>query len=312
VTEPPPMTEPRSYYGQPVLKKPVWTWEIPTYFFTGGVAGASAGLAYLSELRGDEALARRAWSVALAGVSVSPVLLISDLGRPGRFLNMLRMFKITSPMSVGSWILMVSGTTTAVAAAHSWLRLFPRLSRLARPAAAVAGLPLSTYTAALIANTSIPVWHDARRLLPFVFGTGAALSAGAACVVVTPLEQAASARRLALGATAAELVVKQAMERRLGDQGRPYQQGAAARFGHVGRACLTAGAALLATRGSRSRTGAAVAGTLLLAGAASVRFSVFKAGTESATDPEYVVGQQRARIDRGNGAERPARAAAAP
>ena len=94
-----------SYYGRPVIKEPVWTPEIPVYFFTGGLAGASAGLGVLAELRGNEVLARRAWAVALAGVAVSPVLLISDLGVPTRFLNMLRMFKVTSPMSVGSWIL---------------------------------------------------------------------------------------------------------------------------------------------------------------------------------------------------------------
>jgi Polysulphide reductase, NrfD len=296
------VTEPRSYYGQPVLKEPVWSWEIPIYFFTGGLGGASAGLAYLCELRGHDELARRAWAAAVAGVAVSPPLLISDLGRPSRFLNMLRMVKITSPMSIGSWILMASGTTTTIAAAHSWFRLMPRVAKLARPAAAVFGLPLSTYTAALVANTSVPVWRDARQLLPFVFGSGAALSAGAAGVLITPPEHAGAARRLALGATVAELALKEAMEHRLGDQGRPYQQGAAARFGHVGRACLTAGTALLAARGSRSRAAAAVAGTLLLAGAASVRWSVFKAGFASAADPAYVVGQQRERIDDG---ERP-------
>jgi formate-dependent nitrite reductase membrane component NrfD len=294
------VTERRSYYGQPVLKKPVWTGEIPVYFFTGGVAGASAGFAYLLELRGDEVLARRAWAAALAGVAVSPALLISDLGKPARFLNMLRMFKVTSPMSVGSWILTVSGTTTAVAAAHSWLRLFPRLSKLARPAAAVFGLPLSTYTAALVANTAIPVWHDARRLLPFVFGSGAGLSGGAACVLITPPRDAGPARRLAIAGSVAELALKEVMEQRLGEQGRPYRTGAAATFGHVGRACLTAGSALLLKRGARSRPAAAAAGALLLTGALSVRWSVYKAGFTSVADPGYVIGQQRGRIERGD------------
>jgi formate-dependent nitrite reductase membrane component NrfD len=293
------VTEPRSYYGQAVLKEPVWSWEIPIYFFTGGVAGASAGFAYLCDLRGDEVLARRAWAAALAGVSVSPLLLISDLGKPIRFLNMFRMFKITSPMSVGSWILGVSGATTTAAAAHAWLELFPGLAKLARPTAALFGLPLSTYTAALVANTSVPVWRDARQLLPFVFGSGAALTAGAACAVITPPEYAAPARRLAVAATVAELGFKEVMEKRLGETGAPYRKGAAAAFSHAGRACLTVGAGLLATRGSRSRAAAAAAGTLLLAGALCVRWSVFKAGSASAADPRYVVGPQRGRIDRG-------------
>jgi Polysulphide reductase, NrfD len=86
----------RSYHGQPVIKEPTWTWEVPTYFFTGGMGGASAGLAYLAGLRGNDVLARRAWAASLGAIGVSPVFLISDLGRPARFLNMLRMFKVTS------------------------------------------------------------------------------------------------------------------------------------------------------------------------------------------------------------------------
>ena len=202
------MTEIRSYHGQPVIKQPTWTWEIPVYFFTGGVAGASAGLAYLSGLRGNDVLARRAWITGAVAIGVSPPLLISDLGRPARFLNMLRMFKVTSPMSVGSWILSASGAATAVAAANELTGLFPRASKIARPAAALAGLPLSTYTAALIANTAVPVWHEGRRWLPFVFGSGAALSAGAAAVAVTPVEHARPARRLALAAAAVEVAIQ--------------------------------------------------------------------------------------------------------
>src|SRR5437764_7429222 len=139
------MTEINTYHGQPVIKEPVWTWEIPTYFFTGGLAGASAGLAYLSELRGNDVLARRAWANALVAVTASPALLTSDLGKPLRFLNMLRMIKVTSPMSLGSWTLLASESTTAVVMANQLTGLFPRASRVARPAAAILGLPLSTY-----------------------------------------------------------------------------------------------------------------------------------------------------------------------
>jgi hypothetical protein len=283
-----------------VIKEPTWTWEIPCYFFTGGLAGASAGLAYLSELRGDSVLARRAWGTAMLGVSASPVLLISDLGKPSRFLNMLRMFKVTSPMSVGSWILSISGTTTAIAAAHSWFGLFPRLSKLARPIAMLVGLPLSTYTAALVANTAVPVWHEARRTLPFVFGAGAGLSAGAAALIATPPRDAGAARRLALVGVVAEMASKELMERRLGAQGEPYKHGSAKKFGDVGRACLLVGTALLVRRGSASRGAAASAGTLLLTGALSARWSVFKAGFASVADPQYVVGPQREKIETGS------------
>ena len=304
---------PRSYYGQPVIKEPIWTWEIPTYFFTGGVAGASAGLAFLSGLRGNDVLARRAWANALVGVTVSPALLTSDLGVPLRFVNMLRMFKVTSPMSVGSWILSASGLATVVSAANAWTGLFPRAGKLARPAAALLGLPLSTYTAALVSNTAVPVWHESRRMLPFVFGSGAALSAGAAAVAVTPPASAKPARRLALASALLDVAIKEAMVKRLGEQGEPFKEGQAGLFRHVMQGSIAAGTALLVAQGGRSRAAAAVAGALLCAGALSARWSTFRAGFQSAADPSYVVGPQRAAIGRGErrgAARREARAAA--
>jgi hypothetical protein len=291
--------ETASYHGQPVLKEPIWTWEIPCYFFTGGLAGASAGLAYLSGLRGNDELARRAWAASFAGVAASPPFLISDLGRPVRFMNMFRMFKVTSPMSVGSWILGASGATTALAALNAWTGLFPRTARLARPAAALLGLPLSTYTAALVANTAVPVWHNSRRLLPFVYGSGAAQTAAAVAVASTPPEYAAPARRLAIAGALFEVGAKEVMHHQLGEHGEPYKEGAGALFGHLSRACNLTGAALLYRRGARSRAAAITGGALLCAGALSARWSTFKAGFQSASDPKYVVGPQRAMIERG-------------
>jgi DMSO reductase anchor subunit len=282
-----------------VIKPPTWTWEIPCYFYTGGLAGASAGLAYLSHLRGNQVLARRAWAASTAGIAVSPALLTSDLGRPLRFLNMLRMFKVTSPMSVGSWILAVSGASTGLATLDAWSGRFPRTGRVTRPVAAAFGLPLCTYTGALIANTAVPVWHESRRWLPFVFGSGAALSAAAAAAIATPTEHAAPARRLAVGAAALELGLIELMKRRLGVHAEPYGHGAPARFARVSQACIVSGAVITARAATRSRAAAAAGGLLLSAGALSARWSVFKAGFESATDPRYVLGPQRAGIDRG-------------
>jgi len=295
------VAEVRSYHGQPVIKEPIWTWEIPCYFYTGGMAGASAGLAWLAELRGNDELARRAWAVSLGSVMTSPALLTSDLGKPLRFLNMLRMFKVTSPMSVGSWILSASALTTTLATAQTWLGVFPRLGRAAKPAATILGLPLSTYTAALIANTAVPVWHEARAELPFVFGAGAALSAGAAAVMAAPPEVAAPARRLALGGAVAELALEQLMEKRLGDLGEPYEQGTPHRLAQVSRVTIAAGAGLLAAAGGRSRAASVVAGALMSAGALATRWSIFKAGFKSASDPKYTVRHQRERIERGQG-----------
>ncbi len=289
----------RSYHGQAVLKQPVWTWEIPCYFFVGGLGGASAGLAWAAELRGQKVLARRAWGTSLAALSVSPGLLISDLGRPERFVNMLRMFKVTSPMSVGSWILAGSGLSTGIAALNTYSGRLGAPARAAKPAAALLGLPLSTYTAALLSNTAIPVWHESRRTLPYVFAAGAALSAGAAVSAVTPLEHAGPARRLALGAAVVETGLGAVMERQLGEHGEAYTAGSPYRYSRLAQACIAGGSALLWRRGDRSRPAALVAGVLLCAGALSARWSVFSAGARSAADPKFVLGAQRERIERG-------------
>ena len=186
--------EHRSYYGRPILKEPVWKPEIPWYLFTGGLGGALSGLAFGARLAGNDTLARRATLLAGAASAVNPVLLVKDLGRPRRFLNMLRVFKVTSPMSVGSWLVAAFGTTSGIAAGCELLGILPRTRALAEGSAAGLGLGMSTYTGALLADTSIPVWHDARRELPFVFGSGAAMTAGAAAAIATPAREAGPAR----------------------------------------------------------------------------------------------------------------------
>ena len=247
------------------LKPPVWTPEIPVYFYVGGVAGASAGVGLLAE----PALARRAWGIAFAGSLVSPVLLISDLGVPSRFLNMLRMFKITSPMSVGSWVLAGFSAATAPAALHA-VRPVPG-GRAAQYGAALLGLSLASYTAALLGATANPAWSSVRHELPFLFTASAAMSAGGALCMLTPLEHAAPARRLAVGGAAAELAISTAIEHRLGVK----------RLMRTAEALTATGGALIAGRGARSRAAAIAGGALLSAGALATRWAVYKAGPRS-------------------------------
>jgi Polysulphide reductase, NrfD len=291
-----PKAQPRSYYGQPVIKEPTWTWEIPWYLFAGGMAGASAVLARAAELRGNRELARRAWAISLGAVSVSPPLLISDLGRPERFVNMLRVFKVTSPMSVGSWILAASGTSTALATLNAWTGLFPRGGAAARNTAAALGPPLATYTGALLANTSVPVWHEGRFLLPFSFAGSAAASAGAAAVIATPEKHGGAARRVALFGAVVELAATEISERRLGEIAEPYRQGPASRFSNLAKGLGLAGTALLGLGARRSRAATLAGAAAVLASSASERWSVYKAGFQSAADPKYTVGPQRARL----------------
>jgi len=191
------------------------------------------------------------------------------------------------------------GASISVAAANAWLGIFPGLARVARPSAALLGLPLSTYTAALVANTAIPVWHESRRTLPFLFCAGAALSAGGAILAITPPPEARTARRVAFAGAVAEAAANEFMRSQLKEHAGPYTEGAAKRYGDLSRAGVTAGAALLAWRGRRSRAAAVVAGALLMGGALSARWSVYKAGFQGANDPRYVVGPQRSGIESG-------------
>src|SRR5260370_16268769 len=148
-------------------KEATWTWQIPWYLFFGGMAGAAATLASVARAAGYPELARAAHLVNTGATGVSPALLVSDLGRPERFLNMLRVFKVTSPMSVGTWIVSASGAASGTAAACEFTGRLPRLRRRAELSAGLLGPFLSTYTAALVSNTAVPVWSEARPDLPF-------------------------------------------------------------------------------------------------------------------------------------------------
>jgi hypothetical protein len=298
-----PEEEVRSYYGRPVLKEPTWTWEIPWYFFFGGLAGASSVLSLSARVAGNDALARRALLVAMGGATVSPVLLLMDLGRPERFYNMLRVVKPTSPMSLGTWVLSAFGTSTGAAVASDVLGVLPRMGRVLEAVSAFLGPALSTYTAVLITDTSVPVWHEARRELPVIFAASSAASAGAAAAMLTSARDAAPARRLAVGGALAELGTMQMMKRSLGPfLAEPYEKDEAGRFDKLSKVCTGVGAALMALFGRR-RAPAVAGGALILAGSALARWSIFRAGFQSARDPKYTVMPQRERLrDRGKNA----------
>jgi hypothetical protein len=175
------------YYGIPLMKPPSWTWEIPLYFFVGGAAGASAVVGAIASYTGaDRRLVRDARWIAAAGSVISPALLISDLGRPARFLNMLRVFKARSPMSVGVWTLLgFSGGSVAAAFAGSMRERYGEslpirvVENAGEAASLLFGLPFSNYTGVLIGATAIPAWNENASELPIHFGmSGLAASVG--------------------------------------------------------------------------------------------------------------------------------------
>jgi formate-dependent nitrite reductase membrane component NrfD len=283
------VTEP-AYYGRPILKAPVWKREIGWYLFTGGLAGASATMSALARASGNPVLARRAALVATGAVNVSPALLVKDLGRPERFLNMMRVFKPSSPMNLGSWLLLASGAATSGATVLDLAGVAPRLRSVLGGVAGLAGLPLSVYTGVLLSDTANPAWHESRRELPFLFAAGAAASAGAAAVLATPARHAGPARRAMLLGTVASQVAETVMEHRIGGVAEAYTTGEAGRYRKAARVLDGAGVALSLLGGRRTRRlGAALA----LAGSAATRFSVFKAGFQAAEDPRYVLEIQR-------------------
>ena len=190
-----------TYYGLPLLKPPVWTWEVPLYFFVGGAAGAAAVLAFAAQLAGaDRELVRDARWIAAGGAALSAPLLIADLGRPERFLNMLRVFKPQSPMSVGAWTLAVFGGASTGA-----VLLRGRLGDLASVVSAMSGLVMSTYTGVLLGATAIPVWAQHKRTLPIVFGASALASAVSILELVGHDEPALNALGFAAAASEAAL-----------------------------------------------------------------------------------------------------------
>jgi formate-dependent nitrite reductase membrane component NrfD len=281
----PPRPEPgaeHGYYGEPILKAPVWTWEIPLYFFLGGTAGAAAVIALGGYLAGEFALARAALTIAALGALASPPLLISDLGRPRRFLYMLRVAKARSPMSLGVWVLVLFTPAAAIALTWraGWLAIPAAFGIPALVLAALLGLPLATYTGVLLAVSAIPVWNAHRRLLPPHFAASALGSAAALLELAgfqTPVTQ-----RLGLAASLVEVVIGAVIElrhRRVDRVLRHGRTGWAIRIGGLLTGPVSLGLRL--AFGGHARALAAVS---FLAGAILTRYAWLWAGRASAAD----------------------------
>ena len=281
---------PAGYYGQPIVEAHVWKDYIGWYFFTGGLAGASSAIAAVADLAARPVLARHARRAALLGLLPSPVLLIADLGRPGRFAYMLRVLKPTSPMSVGSWLLAGYSPFAVGAAALGELDIAPRAQRLCGLVAGMIGPAIATYTGVLLADTATPVWHEARRELPVLFASSAAASAGAVTTLLSALSRSPAVPATRIGAVGAlaEVAAGFTMRRRLGDLDTFRTDAAARRFDRASRALSIAGAALL-LGGRRRRVPAVVGSLAVAAGSACERFAVLRAGTASANDPRSVL-----------------------
>ncbi len=300
-----PPAEFTSYYGKPILNPPVWeARDIAGYFFLGGLAGGSSLLAAGADLTGRTELSRVAKSGACAAITLSLIALVHDLGRPARFVNMMRVFKVTSPMSVGTWLLGGYAPAAGVAAATALTGRLPRLGAVATAGAGLLGPAVAAYTAALVSDTAVPAWHDGYPEMPFVFTGSGAMAAGGLGLLAAPTRESGPARNLALLGQITEMAAFERMRRRIGMTAEPYRSGrggAYIRAGQILGLLGATGAALSGTPavppGRARRIVAAVSGAALLGASAATRWGVFHAGMASAKDPKYTVVPQRERLN---------------
>lgn len=272
-----------TYHGLPLLKGPVWTWEVPAYFFVGGAAGAAAVLGAAAQVTGaDEELVRDARWIAAIGINLSTPLLIADLGRPDRFLNMLRVFKLQSPMSVGAWTVAAFGGAASAAAFADLVRRktdlpVKVLGDASAALSAATGLVMSTYTGVLLGATAIPVWKEHVHLLPVHFGASALGSAVSLLELRGHRHPALNA--LGLGATIFETATGVALEGRNDRESEPLRHGPTGRLTRLGG--VLSGPVPLALRLLGARRAAAIS---TLAGSLITRFAWVEAGRASARD----------------------------
>ena len=298
----PRATPDTGYYGHPLLKKPQWTKEIPLYFFCGGAAGAAAIIAAVAGSTGrNDALARDARAVAAVGGIISPALLITDLGMPSRFLNMLRIFKVQSPMSVGSWTLVAFSSSSAGVAflsalqRHGYGSTVRALQSASQFLSAISGAVISTYTGVLLGVTVIPVWNQNAALLPAHFATSGLAAAGALLELRGHESTALNAIGIATSIT--ETAVGASIELRKNPALKPLKSGASGWLTRIGG--LLSGPLPLIFRllalgadENRSRKYKKIAAVSTVAGSLATRFAWTKAGAASAEDTALLLRKQ--------------------
>jgi hypothetical protein len=267
---------------------------VPAYFYAGGVAGAAAALgARASRSPRLGRLAARCRALAAGGTITGTALLIHDLGRPERFLNMLRVFRPSSPLNVGSWVL-AGASGSAAAAAVTGGR--GALGRAAEQISGALGLPLAGYTGVLLTSTAVPVWQEAGRALPVLFVASAVTGAASALELMDAHEpEQRVVHVFATTGRLAELGAALWLEREAGRVervGRPLKEGVSGALLRLAKTA-TIGALAASFLGRRSRGARRLAGALGTIGAAATKFGVFYAGRPSTLDPRAVSDSQR-------------------
>jgi len=289
-----------TYYDRPVLKETVWTWDIPAYYYLGGAAGAALTLGAATQLRPGHDLdqfVRDCHWVGIIGSTIGAGFLIHDLGRPARFLNMMRVFRPTSPMNLGSWVLAWAAPTAITAGL--WVRRggpLEYISESAGYASGAIGLTLATYTGVLISNTAVPLYSESRHVLPVLFGASALASAAALLDLVHEGDAGCAITHVA-GAVGriGELVAGEVLERRASRVervARPLHEGVSGALWMASKV-LTAASLAVSFWPGKLRQRRKIAAGLTTAGSLALRFAIHYAGKASARDPRATFELQR-------------------
>jgi formate-dependent nitrite reductase membrane component NrfD len=289
-----------TYYDHPMLKQPVWIWSIPAYFYVGGVAGVGATFGAAAQLIAPSAMhsliMRSRWAGTFGG-ALSAALLIHDLGRPARFLNMLRVFRISSPMSIGSWILTLFSSATGAAALLPFGPcIFRPLANLFGLISGILGLGLAGYSGVLLSQTAVPLWQASYRITPVLFlasGTAAA-SSFFEFFKLNSREASAVEWFGSMGKVTelAAIFVLESNARRIARVGRPLNSGFSGFLWQSAKA-FTIASAVISILPGKSRRKRIIAGVLGSLAGICLRFGLFYAGKSSARDPRASFEQQR-------------------
>ena len=289
-----------TYYERPLLKKPHWGWEVVTYLFLGGIMGGSGILVMIADDRPEREadLARSARYVSFVLAATCPLVLITHLGRPERFLNMLRIAKFKSVMSMGVWGLLSFSAPATLAAAGQLSRdgVLPKWIASFAPRAVtnvlqgVIGAFMAGYTGVLISATAIPVWGIGKRHIPafsVCSGLAGACAVNAAILTLTGTDRTRhKLERLELIASTAEYVLLEVFRRHAGSIGDPMFGGARGqKLRTFTQFAGILGPAVLGLLPFGGRTKTLLASALTLAGGYVLRETLIEAGKASADDP---------------------------
>jgi len=293
-----------TYYDRPLLKRSPWSIDIPIYYFLGGMAGAALTLGAAIQLaspRGKHPLRRVSeichWT-GVAGSTAGAAFLIHDLGRPERFLYMMRVFRPTSPMNMGTWILGGAAPTAITTVLLINRRGFwGTVGEVTGYLSGIFGAALAGYTGVLVSNSAIPIWQQARRWVPPLFMASSAATAASVIDVISPhCRRCGLTRVFGTAGRVAEIAASKMVERAAGEfpkLGEPLHKGGTAILWRLASTLTSAslGASLLRKRRPRASV---VAGLLGIAGSLCLRFAVHYISNASANDPRAAFHQQRA------------------